>query len=149
MNMPNRISVNTTSAPGKRQRDSTNPFAEPIRDEMTATGIASSNVRMKDGPSAVHALLHDAVVHSAGRFHCPFTPISRPDLKLVTISTYAGISTMIRKMSSSRYPTKRPTGERRLSAPPRGFLVSAGVVTAPGAGVTTLAVMTSDAPPGG
>src|SRR5438034_11764494 len=87
MNIPNRISVNTTSAPGKRHRDSTNPFAEPISDEMRATGIASSNVRMNDGPSAVHALVQDAVVHTDGRLHWPLTPISRPDLKLVTIST--------------------------------------------------------------
>ena len=79
--------MNTTSAPGKRHRDSTNPFAEPISDEMRATGIASSNVRMNDGPSAVHALVQDAVVHTDGRLHWPLTPISRPDLKLVTIST--------------------------------------------------------------
>ena len=40
MNMPNRISVNTTSAPGNRQRDRTNPLADPISDEMSATRAA-------------------------------------------------------------------------------------------------------------
>src|SRR4051794_4161000 len=84
MNIPNRISVNTMSAPGKRQRDSTKPLAEPIREEITATGMASSKVRTNDGPSAVHALFHEARVQCDGRLHCPFTPISRPDLKLVT-----------------------------------------------------------------
>src|SRR5947199_6296096 len=80
MNMPNRISVKTASAPGNRQRDSTNPLAEPISDEISATGMASSKVRRNDGPSAVHALFHDARVHVDGRFHCPLTPMSRPDL---------------------------------------------------------------------
>ena len=60
MNMPNRISVNTTSAPGKRQRDSTKPLAAPSSEEITATGMASSKVRRNDGPSAVHAFAHDA-----------------------------------------------------------------------------------------
>src|SRR2546423_10018335 len=87
MNMPNRISVNTASAPGKRHRDSTNPLADPISDEISATGIASSKVRTNDGPSAVHALPQETVVHWVGSDHWPLTPISRPDLKLVTTST--------------------------------------------------------------
>ena len=92
MNMPNRISVNTTSAPGKRQRDSTNPLAAPISDEISATGIASWNVRRNDGSSAFQALAQEAKVQCSGRFHWPLTPISLPALKLVTSSTYSGIS---------------------------------------------------------
>src|SRR4051812_14400031 len=87
MNIPNRISVKTTSAPGKRHRDSTKPLAEPRNDEIRATGMANSKVRRNDGCNAVHALSQDASVHCDGRLHCPLTPISRPDLKLVTIST--------------------------------------------------------------
>jgi hypothetical protein len=58
-----------------------------MNDEMTATGTASAIVRMKAGSSAVHAFSQDASVHVVGRFHCPFTPMSAPDLKLVTTST--------------------------------------------------------------
>src|SRR5215475_2673008 len=103
MNIPNRISVNTRSAPGNRQRESTNPLAAPIRDEITATGITSSKVRMNDGPKASQALTQLAVVQWRGRFHCPLTPISAPDLKLVTISTYTGISTTITKKINKAY----------------------------------------------
>src|SRR5262245_23720605 len=125
MNMPNRISVNTTSAPGNRQRDSTNPLAAPMNDEISATGIASSKVRTNDGWSVAHALVHESSVHTVGRFHWPLTPISRPDLKLVTISTYAGISTTNTKISRSAYVTARPTGDRRLTTDRRR---GAGVV---------------------
>ncbi len=85
--MPNRISENTTSAPGNRHRDSTNPFAAPISEEISATGMASSKVRPKAGARAVQALLQLAQVQWWGRFHWPVTPISAPDLKLVTTST--------------------------------------------------------------
>ena len=69
MNMPNRISVNTRSAPGKRQRDSTKPFAAPMTEEITATGMASWKVRRNAGRSVVQAFSQDATVHSVGRFH--------------------------------------------------------------------------------
>src|SRR5690349_7777739 len=88
MNIPNRISVNTTSAPGKRQRDSTKPLAAPISDEMMATGMASWNVRKNESRSDDHALTQDTVVQWSGRFHWLVTPMSPPDLKLVTIRTY-------------------------------------------------------------
>src|SRR4051794_34355682 len=87
MNMPNRISVKTTSAPGKRQRESTKPFAAPITEEIRATGMASSNVRMNEGFNEVQAFAQDAVVQCVGRFHWLVTPMSEPALKLVTIST--------------------------------------------------------------
>src|SRR3954469_6492512 len=108
MNMPNRISVNTTSAPGKRHRDSTNPFAAPMIEEIRATGMANSKVRRKAGWSAVHALLQDATVHCDGKFHWLVTPMSEPALKLVTISTYIGMSTTRRKNSARAYLMMEP-----------------------------------------
>src|SRR3954470_4568689 len=108
MNMPKRISVNTTSAPGKRHRDSTKPLAAPISDEITATGMASWKVRKKAGLNAVHAFSQDAVVQWSGRFHWLVTPMSLPDLKLVTINTYSGISTIRRNRIASAYLTIDP-----------------------------------------
>jgi hypothetical protein len=83
-----------------------------MTDEMTATGTASWKVRRNAGCRAFHAFSQDATVHCDGRFHWPVTPISEPALKLVTISTYAGISTTIRKNSASVYLTIAPASGR-------------------------------------
>src|SRR5690349_8463616 len=115
MNMPNRISVNTTSAPGKRQRDSTKPLAAPISEEITATGMASWNVRKNESRSDDHALTQDAVVQCSGRFHWLVTPMSPPDLKLVTISTYSGISTISRNRIARAYLTMEAGPKGRLA----------------------------------
>jgi hypothetical protein len=123
-------------------------LADPISDEMSATGIASSKVRMNDGWSVVHAFVHESSVHTAGRLHWPLTPISRPDLKLVTTSTYAGISTTNRKISNSAYVTTRPTGDRRLTSDWRRGASPASPGTVAGGGVTVLVVVMSGAPPG-
>ncbi len=53
--MPKSISVKTTFAPGKRHRESTNPFIAPSIEEITAAGMAISMVRNKAGLSSDQA----------------------------------------------------------------------------------------------
>ena len=87
MNIPNRISVKTMSAPLKRQRASTKPFIEPRNDEMIAAGMTIWNVRHSDGDRACHAPVQFSVTHTCGRFHARAGEASPWPLKLVTMST--------------------------------------------------------------
>src|SRR5690554_950547 len=57
MNIPNRMKVNTQSARGKRQRDSTKPFIAPRNEEINAAGIARAKVRPMAGLRASQAMV--------------------------------------------------------------------------------------------
>src|SRR3954468_3098551 len=100
MNIPNRMNANTRFAPGNRQRASTNPFAEPISDEMIAAGTASESERIKYGCNTSHALRHGSSVQVFGNAHCAAAVVSADVLKLVTTTTYTGVSTNSRNSSS-------------------------------------------------
>src|SRR3954463_8607901 len=100
MNIPNRMNANTRFAPGNRQRASTNPFAEPISDEMIAAGIASDSDRIMYGWSTSQALRQGSSVQVFGRFHCEAAVVSPEVLKLVISTTYTGISTNTRNNNS-------------------------------------------------
>src|ERR1700709_869427 len=76
MNIPNRKSVKSVSAPGKRHRASTKPLTDPMNEEISAAGIASSNVRSRDGCSEVQAVFHPAVVQCEGSAHAPVAEVS-------------------------------------------------------------------------
>src|SRR5690349_24175428 len=139
MNIPNRISVKTMSAPLKRQRASTNPFIEPRNDEMIAAGTTIWNVRHSDGDRACHAPDQFSVVHTCGRFHARAGDASPRPLKLVTTSTYTGIRTSSVKKMSRAYLAVLPfenrllaRGGSRVTGAPRGA-VSWGVATVIGA----------------
>src|SRR3982074_1436666 len=69
MKIPNRMNANTKLAPGKRHRESTNPLAEPISDEMIAAGTASDTERTRYGCSTYKALRHGSSVHVCGSDH--------------------------------------------------------------------------------
>ena len=100
MNIPNRMNANTRFAPGNRQRASTNPFADPIIDEMIAAGIASDSDRTMYGCSTSHALRHGSSVHVSGNDHCAAAVVSLDVLKLPITTTYTGVRTNSRKSSS-------------------------------------------------
>jgi hypothetical protein len=96
------MSVNTRFAFGKRHRDSTNPFIEPRNEEMIAAGTTICTVRSSAGDRVVHAALQLSSVQVCGHDHARVGEASPTPLKLVTRSTYTGISTASRKNSSSR-----------------------------------------------
>jgi hypothetical protein len=128
MNIPNRMNANTRFAPGNRQRASTNPFTDPIIEEMIAAGTASNSDRIMYGFSTSQALLHGSSVQVCGKFHCAAAVVSLDVLKLPTTTTYTGIRTNSRKNSSRRYLTDR-LSRVVPSAPVRGFrLIAVAVV---------------------
>src|SRR5665647_1525272 len=112
MNIPKSISVKTRFAPGKRQRESTNPFIAPSIEEIMAPGMAISRVRPRAGLSSPHAADQPSRLNPCGSAQRLGPRASPKDLKLVTIRTYAGISTTSRKKISSRYFTVRATWDR-------------------------------------
>src|SRR5450756_1960207 len=67
MNIPKSISVKTTFAPGKRQRESTNPFIAPSIEEIMAPGMAISSVRPRAGLSSPHAADQPSRLNPLGR----------------------------------------------------------------------------------
>src|SRR5665811_753482 len=67
MNIPNRMSVNTRFAFGKRHRDSTNPFIEPRNEEMIAAGTTICTVRRIAGERVVQAARQLSTVHTCGQ----------------------------------------------------------------------------------
>src|SRR5690606_20242344 len=87
MNIPNRISVNTRSAYGKRHRASTKPFIDPRNEEITAAGTTIWIVRHSAGDSASHAPFQLSSTHTSGRFHARTAAASAGPLKLVTTRT--------------------------------------------------------------
>src|SRR4051794_3725841 len=83
MNMPNRISVKTTLAYGKRQRDSTKPFIEPRNAEMIDAGMTMAKVRPSAGARVSQALAQPAVSHVVGKSQAVEGSASDGPLKLV------------------------------------------------------------------
>src|SRR5450756_268987 len=94
MNIPNRMSVNTRFAFGKRHRDSTNPFIEPRNEEMIAAGTTICTVRRIAGDRVVHAACQLTSVQTCGQAQARAGEASPTPLKLVTTSTYTGIRTV-------------------------------------------------------
>src|SRR5215218_712375 len=97
MNSPNRKSVKTTSAPGKRHFESTKPFREPRMVEMTVAGMTSLNVFVKFGDSLSHASRQPSSVHVLGSDQAWAGSVSVASLKLVTMATYSGVRTRTAK----------------------------------------------------
>src|ERR1700742_3320073 len=100
MNIPNRMNANTRFAPGKRQRASTNPFAEPISDAMIAAGTARDSERTMYGCSTSQALRQGSSVQVCGSDHCAAAVVSLEVLKLVISTTYTGVRTKSRNNNS-------------------------------------------------
>src|SRR5690606_8509988 len=152
MNMPNRISVKTRSAPRKRHRDNTNPFIEPRNAEINDAGMTRPNVRQNESDSVLHARSQPAVSQFSGNDHAVSGEMSAPVLKLVTNSTYAGIRTMIKKNSSSTYLTVRTAVDRGPRVPGScgglAFLAFLVFLSAVGLTSSSTVVVIGDAPRG-
>lgn len=87
MNMPNRMSVKTTFAPGKRHLERTKPLALPSIAEMIADGTTSRSERTRPPLSWLHALTQFPVSQCSGRSHVVVGEASAPSLKEVTTRT--------------------------------------------------------------
>ena len=85
--MPNRIRVNTMSAPGNRQRESTKPFRQPSTAEMIVEGTTIETVRPMAGASCSQALAQFSIVQVVGSSQARAGDASPTPLKLVTNST--------------------------------------------------------------
>src|SRR5665647_513484 len=138
MNIPKSINVKITFAPGKRQRERTNPFMAPSIEEITAPGMAISRVRPRAGLSSVHAADQPSVLRELGRDQRLGLRASPKDLKLLTTRTYAGISTTSRKRMSRAYFTVRTAWDRGVF-----FTLRCSSV---GAGAGIVAVVTRSSP---
>ena len=89
--------MNTTFAPGKRQRDSTKPLALPSIAEIIEEGITIISEFSIPPLSASQARTQFAVSHSVGKNQVLEGSASPAPLKDVMNSTYTGISTQARK----------------------------------------------------
>jgi hypothetical protein len=91
MNIPNRRNKKTRSEPGKRQRDRTKPFSDPINVEMSVAGMTSLRLFSRKGSrpycSPFHASLHASSDHTSGNAQARLGSASAPLLKLATSRT--------------------------------------------------------------
>src|SRR4051812_45747697 len=110
MNIPNRNSVNTTSAPGNRHLDSTYPLSDPSTAEINAPGTATLKLFASPGEISSHAVRHPSRLQWLGNAQACDGSVSEDCLKLVTTSTYTGSTKKSTKNSSS---TKRPVFQAR------------------------------------
>src|SRR5699024_947180 len=128
--MPKRISVNTRSAPGNRQRESTKPFMQPSTAETIVEGTTICTLRPIEGPSAVQAADQFEKVHSWGSAQARAALASPGPLRLVITRTYTGISTTTtpRRMtiSRSRWSQPRPLRSEREPGAGEGASGEAG-----------------------
>ena len=102
MNMPKRISVKTKSAPGNRHFDSTNPFAAPRIDEISAAGTAITMLFRNPSRMTGHTSRNVSMESESGRFHICDGLTSDGSLNAVMINTYTGR----RKMRTSTPSTR-------------------------------------------
>src|SRR5690606_2182895 len=98
-------------------------------DDTIDAGMTSANVRPSAGDRVSQARAQPSVYHSVGNCQARVGVASPALLKLVTNRTYAGISTTIKKMISSKYRRVREVRAR----PERLVLCAARV----GAGVAS------------
>src|SRR5215475_5582948 len=91
MNIPNRISGNTKSAPGKRHLLSTNPFMAPSIEEISAAGMASIMLLRKPSCSFGQTAVKLANDSDAGSSHIRDTLTSAGFLNAVMSSAYTGM----------------------------------------------------------
>src|SRR6266545_5014507 len=149
MNMPNRISGKTKSAPGNRHFDRTNPLAAPRTEEITLTGTASSTLLMKPGPSFGHTAWNPLSEIELGSSHMRETVTSAGFFTEVTTSTYTGMRKNRTNAKSARCRPSTEAGAQRdrIGVGPVGG--ASGVAAAgAGAGGGTVWVVMSGAPIG-
>src|SRR5919106_2829060 len=106
MNMPNRTSGKTKSAPGKRHLDSTKPLAAPSNDEITAAGTAIRTLLRKPASSLGQTRLKVLSDSESGSCHMRDGLTCPRSFKAVTSRTYTGMRNRHTSANSIRY---RPT----------------------------------------
>src|SRR6218665_2682840 len=142
MNIPKRMSVNTRFACGNRHSEKTKPFIDPSMLEMSAAGIVIARVRSSAGASVFQARVQlsnpvgppsvaDSQGQRMGRFQLVAGFTSDGALRLVMMSTYTGVSTMITNATSSTYLVVREITRVRRTAPDAGRMAVLIVLHAP------------------
>ena len=91
MKRPNSRKRKTRSAPGKRHRDRTKPFSEPMTVEISVAGMTSLRLFFRNGRrpycSPFHASRHASRLHDSGNAQARLGSASPAPLKLATSST--------------------------------------------------------------
>src|SRR5919106_4658404 len=103
MNMPNRTSGKTKSAPGKRHLDSTKPLAAPSSDEITAAGTVIRTLLRNPASSFGHTWLNVVSDSESGSCHMRDGLTCARSFKAVTSRTYTGMRNRQTSANSVRY----------------------------------------------
>src|SRR5437667_23100 len=83
MKTAKRKYVNTTSAPGKRHLESTNPFSEPRNVEMSVAGMTSLKLFARFGERSCQAVRQAAIVQTCGNDQAWLGSVSATPFRLV------------------------------------------------------------------